>query len=70
VRREALKVFPGRAWSSIEGKARKLGLKRPPKVPISRTLHRQGDIGFSAGMIIADESVEERLISSVPEGEN
>jgi hypothetical protein len=33
-------------------------------IPISATLYRPGDIGFSAGMIIADGSVMESLISS------
>jgi hypothetical protein len=63
-RRESLKRFPGRSWWSIEGKARKLGLRRPSKVPISRTLYRQADIGYSAGMIMADGSVMERLFAT------
>jgi hypothetical protein len=59
-----LASFPNRGWGSVEGKARTLGLKRPPKPPISKTLFRAGDIGFSAGMTIADGCIMENLISS------
>lgn len=63
-RRQALKLFPMKSWWSIEGKAHTIGLKRPDEAVISNTLHREGDVGFSAGMIIADGSVMERLVSS------
>ncbi len=63
-RRQVLKLLPGRLWWSIERKAQKIGLKRPVKAAISITLHRQVDVGFSAGMIIADGSVMEKLVSS------
>ena len=53
-RSELLKLFPGRSWFSIEGKGRGLGLKRPQRTLISATLYRMGDVGFSAGMVIAD----------------
>ncbi|MDV3278146.1 MAG: hypothetical protein LYZ69_06740 [Nitrososphaerales archaeon] len=59
-----MKLFPGRTWWSIEGRARQLGLRRPEKEPISSSLFRTGDVGFSAGMIIADGSVIESWISA------
>lgn len=63
-RLKILKVLPGRSWWSICGKATALGLKRPAKVPISMTLFKEGDVGYSAGMIIADGSIMETLVSS------
>ncbi len=48
-----IEAFPIRTWNSIQAKARKLGLHRPDSVPLSTTL-KGGDIGFCAGMIIAD----------------
>jgi hypothetical protein len=63
-RRETLRRFPGRTWWAIEGKARGLGLRRPSNPPLSKTLYRQVDIGYSAGMTVADGSIMERLFSS------
>ena len=59
-----LKLLQGRTWGSIERKAHKLRLMRPGPARISVTLFRAGDIGFSGGMIIADGSVMEKLVSS------
>ncbi|MDV3292793.1 MAG: hypothetical protein LYZ70_00810 [Nitrososphaerales archaeon] len=60
--RGVLSALPNRTWFAIQGKARKLKLGRPPKSVIASTLTNEGDIGFSAGMIIADGSVMERCI--------
>jgi hypothetical protein len=59
-----MKLFPGRSWFSIDGRAKDLGLRRPGRSPISSFLNKPGDIGFSAGMIIADGSVMETWIST------
>jgi hypothetical protein len=59
-----LEVFPLRSWRSISAKAITLGLRRPRTAPLSTTLKSEGDIGFWAGMVIADGSVLETCISS------
>jgi hypothetical protein len=57
-------AFPMRTWDSIQAKARRLGLRRPDRIPLSSSLRKEGDVGFCAGMIIADGSVLETCISS------
>ncbi len=54
--------LPNRTWAAIQLMARKLRLRRPLRAPILATLRREGDIGYSAGMVIADGSVMERCI--------
>lgn len=57
-------LFPSRNWGSISKKARTLGLRRPRTAPLSITLKFEGDIGYCAGMVIADGSVLEACIKS------
>lgn len=59
-----IEAFPMRSWGSIQAKARQLGLRRPAPIPLTSTLVSEGDIGFCAGMIIADGSVMEGCVSS------
>lgn len=57
-------TVPARSWASIQRMASILGLHRPSPPRLSSTLNREGDIGFCAGMIVADGSVLESCISS------
>jgi len=57
-------TFPERNWSAIEAKARDMGLHRPPPNPLGRTLSNEGDVGYSAGMVIADGSILETIVGS------
>lgn len=41
-----------------------MGLRRPQRTPITSTLWKDSDIGFPAGMIIADGTIGEPLIHS------
>lgn len=56
-------AFPLRNWGSISAKARHLDLRRPCEA-LKTTLKAEGDIGFCAGMVIADGSVLEGCINS------
>jgi len=59
-----IRAFPTCSWASLQGRARTLGLHRPTPALLSSTLNREGDIGFCAGMIIADGCILETCISS------
>jgi hypothetical protein len=49
---------------AIQRKAWKFGLRRRTTVPLSVTLAKDGDIGYCAGMVIADGSILETLVDS------
>src|SRR2546428_4909107 len=61
-----IEAFPTRTWAAVQGKARDFGLRRPSPAPLRATLRKKGDIGFCAGMVLADGSVMEALIDSGP----
>jgi hypothetical protein len=57
-------ALPGRKWGSTQKIASQLGLHRSCTTPPGTTLVTKGDIGFCAGMIIADGSLLETCVSS------
>jgi hypothetical protein len=59
-----LVALPTRKWGSMQAKASELCLHRPDPTPLGATLKREGDVGFCAGMIIADGSILEACIIS------
>jgi len=58
------RTFPLHTRGSISAKARELDLRRPSPALLGATLKAEGDIGFCAGMVIADGSILEACISS------
>jgi len=59
-----IEAFPMRNWISIQAMARKLDLHRPCPPLLSATLNSEGDVGYCAGMIIADGCVLETCVDS------